>query len=148
MSRLRFTNDEIEKVSHLVRYHYIRYEPSWNNTAIRRWLRKVGTDNVNDLIDLAKADIKGKGNALVPLETSVLDEFKGRIDNLGPVVTSTNMLAINGDNVMALLGIPPGPKVGLILKDLLEAVTENPELNTVEDLTALVSLKKNPSEPN
>jgi tRNA nucleotidyltransferase (CCA-adding enzyme) len=46
-------------------------------------------------------------------------------------------LAIDGNDVMAELGIPPGPRVGQILNELFERVTDDPQLNTREHLLEL-----------
>jgi len=47
-------------------------------------------------------------------------------------------LAIDGNDVMKELGIPPSPKVGTILNELFERVTDDPKLNTREDLLEAV----------
>jgi len=47
---------------------------------------------------------------------------------------SVKMLAVNGDAVMKILGIAPGPKIGAILDALLADVIRDPELNTREYL--------------
>ena len=60
-----------------------------------------------------------------------LDAFKARIDSLlsqSPPL-SVSDLAVNGDDVMTLLGIRPGPEVGEILDRLVTLVIEKPEFN-------------------
>lgn len=91
------------------------------------------------LLALARADIIGKGPAQVPLDVTILDHLARRIAGMEinePIATSTTQLAIGGAEVMAALGIPPGKAVGEKLKELLELVTEQPELNTREALMA------------
>lgn len=137
MTRLKFSNELRDKVCHLIRHHLVMYESKWSNATIRRWVRRVGSDNVGDLLDLYRADILGKGNAKVKQATEPLDELIERIKKLGtdnPIVTSTNKLPINGQDVMNLLGLKPGKAVGDILKACLEAVTDDPELNDREKL--------------
>jgi tRNA nucleotidyltransferase (CCA-adding enzyme) len=46
-------------------------------------------------------------------------------------------LAISGDDIVTELGIPPGPAIGMLLDGLLEAVLEDPTLNTPERLLEL-----------
>lgn len=140
LRRLKFSNAEIERITHLVRHHLIRYEPGDSKAAIRRWVRKVGLEHVPSLLALARADIAGKGDAAEPRDTSAIDELEARLTDLKveEVPTSTNQLAINGRDVMERLGIGSGPKVGEALRMLLDAVTEDPELNEREKLLALV----------
>lgn len=140
LRRLKFSNAEIERITHLVRHHLIRYEPGDSKAAIRRWVRKVGLEHVPSLLALARADIAGKGNAAEPRDTSAIDELEARLVDImaEKPPTSTNQLAINGRDVMALLGIGPGPRVGQVLRSLLDAVTEDPDLNEREKLLALV----------
>ena len=69
-----------------------------------------------------------------------LDAFKARIDSLlsqSPPL-SVSDLAVNGDDVMTLLGIRPGPEVGEILSQLLDAVVARPEQNQKGELTRLI----------
>jgi tRNA nucleotidyltransferase (CCA-adding enzyme) len=138
MTRLKFFNEVKDRVVHLVRHHFIRYESDWTDTAVRRWMRKVGVEHIPSLCTLAIADIVGKGNSLVPLEIAVIKELKSRIDAVGTIPTSSSMLAVSGHHVMTMLNIPPGPKVGNVLAELLERVTENPSLNTKETLLDLI----------
>jgi len=142
LNRMRFSNEVRDQVVHLVRHHFIRYELGGSASSIRRWVRRVGLENVTDLCILARADIAGKGNAYAELEPKVIDELENRIADMRiteTIPTSTSVLAINGRDVMERLGIDPGPRVGQILLALLEAVTEEPELNTRDWLLEFVS---------
>jgi hypothetical protein len=42
---------------------------------------------------------------------------------------TVRQLAVNGNDLMEALGIPAGPKVGVILNELLQAVLDDPTLN-------------------
>jgi tRNA nucleotidyltransferase (CCA-adding enzyme) len=140
LNRLKFSTEDRNQIVHYVRHHYIRYESDHSSPAIRRWIRRVGLENVQSLCNLARADIKGKGNAETPLETKLIDELEERIAHMRVtevIPTSTKILTVNGNDVMTHLGIRPGPAVGKVLTALLEAVTDNPELNTPEKLLAL-----------
>lgn len=138
MTRLHFSREETDRVTHLVLNHFVRYDSSWSDAAVRRWIRRVKPENVEDLILLAMADIAGKGNAYVPLEINVMQELSQRVETVGTVPTEVNMLTVSGHDVMDTLGIPPGPRVGKILGELLERVTDNPSLNSRENLLSLI----------
>lgn len=137
LQRLKFSNDDREHIVHHVRHHLIPYEPGWSAAAIRRWVRRVGLANVPTLCSLGRADLAGKGTALLDGRGSTLDELEQRIATMQinqPIATSTSSLAISGKDVMATLGIGPGPRIGEELRRLLELVTETPEMNTREGL--------------
>jgi len=145
LQRLKFSNDERERIVHHVRWHLIPYEPGWSASAIRRWVRRVGPGNVATLCQLGRADIAGKGTALLDGRLSTLDELESRIANMqinAPIATSTNALAINGGDVMRELGIGPGKAVGDVLRALLEVVTDAPELNERDALIAKLRTQK------
>jgi len=137
LQRLKFSNEDREHIVHHVRHHLIPYETGWSAAAIRRWVRRVGLANVPTLCSLGRADIVGKGGGPLADRGVVLDELEQRIATMQisqPIATSTGSLAISGKDVMAALGIDPGPRVGEELRRLLELVTETPELNTREGL--------------
>jgi tRNA nucleotidyltransferase (CCA-adding enzyme) len=140
LPRLKLSNEDQERIVHLVRHHFIRYNAEWSAATIRRWVRRVGLDNVASLCNLARADIFGKGPAKVQLEEDTINELEAKIANMRVtevLPTSTKVLTINGNDVMTHLGIGPGPTVGRVLTALLELVTDNPEVNTRENLLTL-----------
>jgi hypothetical protein len=107
-----------------------------NEKALRRFIRKVGTDHIFDLLDLRLADKKGgrypqKVFGILKLREKIRDEI-----NRKPPFTAKD-LALNGHDIMNM-GFKPGPIVGTIQKFLLEQVLEQPELNTKEDLKKLI----------
>jgi tRNA nucleotidyltransferase (CCA-adding enzyme) len=137
MERLKFSNEEIKLVSELVLNHFIHLEANASKSAIRRWVRKVGINSLDDIFELAIADINAKGNAKTPLDVEWIHSLKNKIQGLvieeGEPISS-NTLAINGHDVMEALNLKPGKQVGDVLKNLLELVTDNPELNIREIL--------------
>jgi tRNA nucleotidyltransferase (CCA-adding enzyme) len=139
MRRMKFSTETRERVVHLVRHHLVMYERGWSAASIRRWVRKIGRDNVDQLMALARADIAGKGPAQVPLDATLLDHLAERLATLQvnqPIVQNTAELAISGRDVMQEWGIGPGPQIGAALRELLELVTDRPELNEREALLA------------
>jgi len=141
MNRLKFSNDEIKHVTTLVRYHMGAFHLGAHPTgsALRRFIRRVGPDYLNELFELFRADAYGAGT-----KTNADSELLGlraKIDHelLRPnAITKSRDLAINGHDVMVALGIAPGPEVGRLLKVLEEKCLDDPELNTREKLLALL----------
>jgi tRNA nucleotidyltransferase (CCA-adding enzyme) len=137
LQRLRFSNDERARITHLVRHHLVCYEPSWSDAAVRRWIRRIGVERLEDLYALNEADLRGKDRDAIP-DLSVLEDLRARAasilakrDALG-----TKDLAIGGRELMRDLGLAAGPKLGIILERLLEEVIEDPARNVPEILLA------------
>jgi putative nucleotidyltransferase with HDIG domain len=133
LERLRFPRAEREAVVRLVREHLFDYRPEWTDAAVRRFLRRVGVENLDDLFDLRRADIVGTG---VGSDDSPLAALRARVDAVlaAKAPLSVSDLAVTGGDVMAALGEGPGPRVGEVLRSLLELVLDDPELNTRERL--------------
>ena len=138
MERLRFSSDEIKKVSALILLHMIDYSREWSDAAVRRLLKKAGRDNIDDLLELKKADIIAHGKTASELE--LISHLEQRISGMKNENTALdiNDLAIDGNTVMDITGLGPGPGVGKILRKLVEAVIENPGLNTKDRLTGIL----------
>lgn len=135
LKRLRASNDDRTRVVQLVRHHLICYAPEWTDAAVRRWLRRVTPELSADLLALGHADARGKGR---PAEEDAarLDELALRSTKLlaeGAALT-TRDLALDGAVLMAELNIPPGRLVGVLLRQLVERVTDDPSQNTRESL--------------
>ncbi|MFA6354114.1 MAG: HD domain-containing protein [Candidatus Paceibacterota bacterium] len=129
MDCLRFPKDITEEVTHLVRNHLFYYNVDEVTAAgVRRLLRRVGPENVDDLMKVREADRIGSGvPKAVPYKLRHLLFMIEKVKN-DPL--SPKMLKVNGEDVMKILEIPPSPKVGQILNILLEEVLDDPELNT------------------
>lgn len=133
----RFSNSERELVTGLIRHHLICYSDEWTDAAVRRFIKRVGADNVEPLLRLGEADALGKGRN-VEAELALLKELRGRVDaqiEAGGAL-STGDLAIGGHEVISVLG-SAGPRVGEILRALLDKVIEDPSLNTRDKLMPL-----------
>ena len=113
------------------------YTDEWTDGAVRRFIRKVGLDNIENLFILRMADRKGNG-ARKGLPAPI-ERLKKRIDHVieQENAFSVRDLNINGTILMDEFGLTPGPIIGIVLNHLLEAVLDNPELNEREKLIAL-----------
>ncbi len=133
MTRLRFANEDRLRAVNLVRNHMFYYNVGEVTAAsVRRLIAKVGRENLKDLIDLRVADRLGSGTPkAMPYKLRHLQYMMEKVQN-DPV--SAKMLKLNGDQLMAHLGISPSPKVGAILDVLLSEVIEDPERNSEEYL--------------
>ena len=133
MDRLKFPRKDIEKVVLLVRYHLFQSDPEKiTDSAVRRVLRNVGQENIWDLIDVRLCDRIGSG---VPkAEPYRLRKFLVMLEKALREPVSLKELKINGGEIMELLGIEPGPRVGYILNSLMNEILEKPEKNEKEYL--------------
>ena len=142
MVRLKFSKDIIRKTTNLIRHHMIYYDSGWSDGAVRRLIRRAGPKEIADLLDFREADILAHG--LHDKGLNLLTELKQRVRHLskGLVVTETGDLAINGREVMHILGLSPGQEVGKVLNYLLEKITDHPELNDQKGLLGLLEQMK------
>lgn len=128
LTRLKFPNKIIDKVTKLVRHHMFNYTSEWSDKAIRRFIVRVGENNIADLLQLRLADISGlkKNNA----DTSHIIELKMRIEQIieNKNCLSLKNLKINGSDLLAL-GIPRGKVIGQILNELFQVVLDDPNEN-------------------
>ncbi len=129
MTRLKFSNADIDMVTNLVRNHMFYYNVGEvTEASVRRLIAKTGRENLKDLIDLRVADRLGSGTPkAMPYKLRHLQYMMEKVQN-DPV--SVKMLKVNGDVLISELKMEPGPKMGAILDVLLADVLEDPELNT------------------
>ena len=139
MERLRFSSDEVKKVGNLIKNHMFEYSSDWSDAAVRRYLRRIGgTQNVNDLFTLRRSDTE----AMVKFDQGdYLLELQKRIDKIIAEENALDVtdLKVNGEDVMRVLNIAPGPIVGRVLSFLLEKVLDDPKLNERDILLALIN---------
>jgi tRNA nucleotidyltransferase (CCA-adding enzyme) len=136
-ARLRFSNEERARIVSLVRHHLFHYS-GWSDAAVRRWIRRVGPDRVEDLYALNTADVRAKGRDF-EADIDALAQLKAHVARVleQGAALSTRDLKINGHDLIRDIGIRPGPLIGQILDALLEAVTNDPGVNDREALLAL-----------
>jgi hypothetical protein len=145
MKRLRFPNAEIERVKSLVRNHMFYYprkdgegekDPSiaqWSDSAVRRFLKRVGEENIDDLFKLRIADATSNPKSVFQQEEiSELQKHISLVRQKDMALKITD-LNINGNDLQNI-GVQPGPLMGNILNRLLDMVIEDPLLNTKEKL--------------
>jgi len=134
LQRLRFSKKIIEKVALLVRNHMFVYNvDEVTEAGVRRLLRRVGKENINDLINLRVTDRLGSGcPKAIPYKLRHLEYI---IEKVSKDPISSKMLKINGNDLIKSLKIEPSPKLGLIIEALLSEVLENPKINTKQKLS-------------
>ncbi len=139
LDRLRYSKEFIEQVVHLVRYHMFYYNVGEvSERGVRRFLARVGPETVPDLFRVREADRIGSGTPkATPYKNRHLLFMIEKVKN-DPI--SPKMLKVNGDDVMAILKIQPGHRVGWILSALLEEVLDDPKKNEREELIARVKV--------
>jgi len=138
MKRLKFGDEAIRRVSHLIAHHMIDYQPDWGDGAVKRWIRRVSPDNLDLLLSFRRADLLAHGKPDHKLEW--LGDLEHRVERLEDTSfpIDTDHLAIDGHRVMEILGLLPGPDVGSALEHLWEVVIDRPELNNEADLVAIL----------
>lgn len=123
LRRLRCENVLRRRVVDLVERHDL-WAPPTLPTA-RRWLGKLGEEELRDLLALERGDTLGHAPDCQPPRLALLDQWEALLDMVlaeGDCFTMRD-LAVNGDDLLAA-GIPAGPEMGRILKRLLSEVQE------------------------
>ena len=133
LGRLKFPRKFIEKVAILVRNHMFVSDPERITEAgVRRLIRRVGRENIADLINLRIADRLGMGRPKArPYRLRTIEYM---IEKTSKDPISVKMLKIRGNQIMKILKIEPGPKIGAILDVLLSEVIEDPKKNAKDYL--------------
>jgi len=134
LRRLRFSNAVEESVCRLVRNHMFHYEENWSDAAIRRFVARVGRENIEDLFLLRRADTYGAAGHFV--DDRNLADFSARIHRVLDEESALTLkdLAVNGNDLHEKVGIPKGPLMGVVLEELLSSVLDDPQLNAPDRL--------------
>lgn len=131
--RLRFSKKDKEKIYKLIRWHMFTVDEHITDSAIRRFIRHIGVENVQDMMDLRIGDRLGGGTQTA--ESWRLKLFKKRVEEqLAPAPFSINDLAIDGNDIMKELSLKPGRQIGDLLQKLFEEVDEDLSKNNKEYL--------------
>lgn len=137
LRRWKFDKETVSEVSHLIRHHMFWYQTEWSGSAVRRFIRKVGLENIPALFALRRADNIGSGARsprMYALE-SLWRRVQEEIDSANAF--SLRDLKIDGNDLIAVLGMKPGPEIGRVLNALFERVLDDPALNDREKLLEL-----------
>jgi len=145
MTRMKFAKDEIRKAIPLIRWHMapLHFQKGRiTNKGLRRMMARVGDDNLDDLITICRADAIASV-VMLNESTAHIDMLIDRLSKLshdtnGKAGLTLKDLAIDGNDVMNVLGIEPCKRVGEALDYLLDEVLEDPKVNTKEKLTEIL----------
>ncbi len=134
MRRLRFSNKEIEVVKRIVENHMYNLKPDLSKAATRRFVQKLGRENVEPFLRMRMADRKGNLYNNDGYEKGIFHFARNvrSIDQDEDALKLTD-LKLSGHDLIDM-GLKPGPVFSTILNQLLDEVIEEPERNTREYL--------------
>ena len=131
--RFNLSKKQADKLYKLIRFHMFTVDERQTDSAIRRFIKNVGLENIDDIMALRTGDRLGGGTLT---ETSWrMEKFKSRIKQVLQKPFSITDLKVNGTDVMKELNIKAGPKVGEVLQKLFEEVLEDSSKNNRDYLT-------------
>lgn len=143
LKRLKFSKNFTKQIIHLVRYHQYKYDRTWTDKAVRRFIRncEIVKSELKDLDNhpqflLRRADRMGNElKAHLPITRKQID-FQERIKKVYSESSAHSLrdLKLNGDDLQKELGLTPGSVIGNTMKYLFEVVEENPTSNNKEEL--------------
>lgn len=134
LQRLKFPKRDIHMICHLIKEHMFHYTPDWGDSAVRRFVKRVGIENIPSLFDLRRADQYGQHGT--PPQKTTMHELSKRVSSVINQHSALGIkdLAVNGNQLNELAGIKKGPEMGKILELLLETVLDDPHQNEKETL--------------
>ena len=141
MRALRFSNDEIDAVSKLVELH-LRFHGygsgEWTDSAVRRYVRDAG-DQLERLHILTRADSTTRNKRKAEKLRRAYDHLEERIAKLAEKEELDALRPdLDGNQIMRLLGIGPGPEVGRAYKHMMELRMDRGPMTEDEATTALL----------
>jgi len=134
LTALRYPNDDIDAVTELVALHlrFHTYQMGWTDSAVRRYVRDAG-DLLVELNVLTRCDCTTRNERKALMLARRMDELEARIAELAEREELASIRPeLDGTQVMAQLGIEPGPLVGKALAFLLEIRLEEGMLGEEE----------------
>ena len=126
LQRLHFDHRFVERIAKLVRMHLRvnSYDSDWTDAAVRRLMREAG-DELNDLIQLSRADVTSYRQEKVLAANLRADEFERRCRELSEREDVARLQSpLDGNELMEMFGKPPGPWIRPIKDYLLDLVLE------------------------
>ncbi|MEK7577352.1 MAG: HD domain-containing protein [Patescibacteria group bacterium] len=119
VKRLRLSRVQAEKVNTLVRWHQFTVDERQTDSALRRFIRHVGKENIDDMLALRIGDRLGGGAR----ETSWrLELYKKRLEEVQKQPFDVSDLLADGHDVMKIFAIGPGRIIGQTLDILFKEV--------------------------
>ena len=142
LGRLRFPKNDIKRSLHLISTHMFNYTDQWSDAAVRRFISKVGVENINDLFRLRIADQFGMTNT--NKSSDGLYKFIDRINTILEKDSAFTIkdLKINGTDLINEAGFKKGPFLGTVLTELLNTVLDDPHSNEKETLLIIAENMK------
>ena len=133
LNRLRYSNAVIDEVCHLIKEHMFHYTDEWTDAAVRRFIARVGEANLENMYRLRRADAFAFSREDVMPPSLLL--LANRIEKVLAAGRAFSLkdLAVSGKD-LSQAGINSGKIMGIILKELLETVLDDPAQNTREKL--------------
>jgi tRNA nucleotidyltransferase (CCA-adding enzyme) len=137
--RLKLSNGERDIAVNLVGNHMFWYTPEWSDGTVRRFISRVGVEQLDGLFALRAGDVRARGQGEEP--GSEIDELKARVaeEIRKESALKVGDLAVGGADVMEVLGCKPGPIIGEVLRALLERVLDDASLNQRDTLRAMIA---------
>jgi len=154
MKRMKFPNAEVDRIERLVRNHMFNFPHveddtseikaehinmhQWSDAAVRRFIQRVGEENIDELFELRIAD--ASSNPKSSFNEQEIMQLQDRIADvrMQDMALKVGDLAISGHDLMEA-GIEKGPQLGVILNSLLDLVIEDPMNNDKEILLKAAS---------
>ena len=124
--RLKLSKKDRDRLVTMVRWHQFSVDEKQTDSALRRFIRRVGKENLKDMLDLRIGDRLGGGAR----ETSWrLKLFIKRLDEVQKQPFTVADLKVDGHDVMKILNLDSGPKIGQVLNELFTEVVEKGQPN-------------------
>lgn len=130
-NRFKLSNKQKNKLVILVGEHQFTVSELQTDKAVRRFIKNVSQEYLQDMLDLRTGDRIGSGSTPTSWR---LDLFKKRLIEVQKEPFKITDLKISGTDVMKTLKLKPGPKVGEVLKKLFDKVVEGKVKNEKEAL--------------
>lgn len=138
---LRYSNDEIDQICHLIELH-LRFhgysEGRWTDSAVRRYVRDAG-DQLVQLHKLTRADCTTRNRRKAAALRAAYDDLEARIEELNEQEQLQSIRPdLDGNQIMQVLGTGPGPHVGRAYRFLLDRRLDR---GPVDEATAIAELR-------
>lgn len=137
--RFKLSNKEKDKLVKLVQFHQFTVSEIQTDKAVRRFIKNVGKEYLEDIISLRFGDRIGSG---AKPDSWRFDLFRKRLVEVQKQPFQIKNLKINGNDVMKILGFSPGPKVGEVLKKIFNQVIEGKLKNERRDLIEVLKKQR------